>query len=481
MVFSSTVFLFLFLPFTLIIYYLLPGRSNGPRNYFLFLMSLVFYAWGEPRFVLVMLAIVLINYLIAFYADRVRRNADEAGKRRVVVLTVLTNLSVLFVFKYLNFTIENINLLFQRPVIPQTHIVLPIGVSFITFQAMSYVFDVLQNAGELQHNPMCVGLYISLFPQLIAGPIVRYRTVAEEIKSRKVTLHDFSEGVDRFIFGLGKKVLIANSVAVLADRSFNAISEMSPTTAWIGAIAYSLQIYFDFSAYSDMAIGLGRMLGFHFLENFNYPYVSGTVTDFWRRWHIFLGTWFRDYVYIPLGGSRKGQKTTVRNLFIVWLLTGIWHGANWTFICWGLLYFVVLSFEKLIGITKWVSSPDKRLSAGALLYRLATLFIIICGWILFRSDSITDAFHYLQTLFTISPLSASDSFLLGQNWLLLCIGAFFSFPIIPSLRGFLKHAFPVHGPIVCGCFHVVFMCFVGVLSIIAVVSSTYNPFIYFNF
>ena len=481
MVFSSTVFLFLFLPFTLIFYYLLPRSSNGLRNVFLFLMSLLFYAWGEPRFVFVMLAIICVNYLLAFPAERARMKGDSRLTRWVVTLTAIVNLSILFVFKYLNFTIYNINLLFHHPVFSQTHIALPIGISFMTFQAMSYVFDVLKGKGKKQSNPLNVGLYVSLFPQLIAGPIVRYQTVSDEIENRSTSLHDFSEGVSRFIVGLGKKVIIANAVAQLADRSFDVpVSELTFTTAWIGAIAYTLQIYYDFSGYSDMAIGLGRMLGFHFLENFDYPYMSRTVTEFWRRWHISLGSWFRDYVYIPLGGSRNGKWRTLYNLFIVWLLTGIWHGANWTFVAWGMLFFFVLCIEKLLGIPQKVQQSFHLFSPWAV-YRFLTLLIVICGWVLFRADSIGQALNYLLVMFHFRGLSPSDSFLIAQSSLILSIGILFSVPVIPCLQRVTNRMVPSRAVMIRNVARFLFIFCIGMLSIVTVISSNYNPFIYFNF
>ena len=334
MVFSSAVFLFAFLPLTIFGYFLLPRKW---RNAYLMLASLVFYAWGEPKFVLVMIASILMNYLFGLL---VVKKEEEACRKRILVLMVIANLSLLFVFKYLNFTVANLNVLFHGR-IPQTHIVLPIGISFFTFQAMSYVFDVSMGRGKVQKNPLNVALYIALFPQLIAGPIVRYQTVADEIQDRNENLEDFARGIRRFVIGLGKKMLLSNSIALLADQTFDcaAPGSLSVATAWLGALAYAFQIYFDFGGYSDMAIGLGLMFGFHFDENFNYPYISRTVSEFWQRWHISLSSWFRDYLFYPV--SRKavplGQKARKRwgktvgrlvpsviALSVVWLSTGIW-------------------------------------------------------------------------------------------------------------------------------------------------------------
>lgn len=343
MLFSSSVFLFLFLPVVLLVYYLPLRRWRQGQNVFLLLASLGFYAWGEPWFVLVMLGSILANYGFGLWVDACKRAGRTCAPPLVTALAV--NLGILFVFKYLTFTLGILNRLGAAFAIPG--IELPIGISFFTFQALSYVLDVHRDRGEVQRSPLKVGLYISFFPQLIAGPIVKYETVAQQIDHRKETWADFSAGCSRFIVGLGKKVLLSNQLAVVADRAFGLGDGLSASFAWLGALCYTLQIYYDFSGYSDMAIGLGKMFGFHFLENFNYPYISRSITEFWRRWHISLSTWFRDYVYFPLGGSRVDSRAKhIRNLFVVWLLTGIWHGANWTLLAWGLFYFVLLVLEK---------------------------------------------------------------------------------------------------------------------------------------
>ena len=349
MLFSSSTFLFAFLPIVIFIYYVFLRNHRNLQNIFLLIASLIFYAWGEVAFVFVMMLSIIANYFFGLFVSR----AKNTNKKKLpLVLSIVFNLSILFVFKYLVFTLTNINALFGANLaIP--NIALPIGISFFTFQAMSYVIDVYRGE-EAQKSILNVGLYISFFPQLIAGPIVRYKTVAYQILHRKESFDDFSSGVCRFIIGMGKKVLLANSLAVVADAAFDGdIANTSASFAWLGAIAYTMQIFFDFSGYSDMAIGLGKMFGFKFLENFDYPYISGSITEFWRRWHISLGSWFRDYVYFPLGGSRvKSKGRLIFNLFVVWLLTGIWHGANWTFIIWGLMYFVLLVIEKLTGMHK---------------------------------------------------------------------------------------------------------------------------------
>ena len=342
MLFSSPIFLFSFLPITLFVYYIFLIKTKRVKNYFLLLMSLIFYAWGEPKFIVMLIASIVINWFFGILIDKNRENKKKS--KLIIALMLLANLSILIVFKYLGFLVTNINVIFnQNLVVP--NIALPIGISFFTFQAISYVIDVYRKNGTVQKNILNVGLYLAFFPQLIAGPIVRYETVAEQINYRKENFDDFSNGVYRFIFGLSKKVLISNQMAIIADVAFDN-SPSSVLFAWLGAIAYALQIYFDFSGYSDMAIGLGAMFGFKFDENFNYPYIAKSITDFWHRWHISLSTWFRDYVYIPLGGSRCKRSRAFLNIFIVWLLTGIWHGASWNFILWGLYFFVFLIIEK---------------------------------------------------------------------------------------------------------------------------------------
>ena len=375
MLFSSSVFLFLFLPVVLLVYYLPLRRWRQGQNVFLLLASLGFYAWGEPWFVLVMLGSILANYGFGRWGDACKRAGRTCAPPLVTALAV--NLGILFVFKYLTFTLGILNRLGAAFVIPG--IELPIGISFFTFQALSYVLDVHRDRGEVQRSPLKVGLYISFFPQLIAGPIVKYETVAQQIDHRKEIWADFSAGCSRFIVGLGKKVLLSNQLAVVADRAFGQGDGLSASFAWLGALCYTLQIYYDFSGYSDMAIGLGKMFGFHFLENFNYPYISRSITEFWRRWHISLSTWFRDYVYFPLGGSRVNSKAKhIRNLFVVWLLTGIWHGASWNFIAWGLYYFVLLTIEKNFLL--------KYLKKGKVWPHIYTLFFVVLGWGIFTAN-----------------------------------------------------------------------------------------------
>lgn len=464
MVFSTTTFLFLFLPCVLILYYIpFVRKRRALSNLLLTASSILFYAWGEPFFVLLMLLSIIMNWAFGLLVTRYRNTAK--AKIAVIVSSVL-NVSILFVFKYLTFILKNVNLLLNTD-IDTLNIALPIGISFFTFQAMSYVIDVYREKGTAQKNPLNVVLYISFFPQLIAGPIVRYETVAEEIRNRRENIDDFSEGVYRFAIGLSKKVILANNLAGVADLAF-ANGNPSVVMAWTGAIAYTLQIYFDFSGYSEMAIGLGRMFGFHFLENFNYPYVSKSITDFWRRWHMSLGTWFRDYVYFPLGGSRVDSKVRlVFNLFVTWALTGIWHGANWTFLVWGLLYFVLLTFEKL----------TKFNQKSGWFGHVYTLLFVILGWVLFRADSISAAMSYMGSMFGLTSNVFCDDLILtyiSYNKFYLFFGIIACFPINKLIKPKMNQKL----------YHILSTSIIVVSLIISVsfmIKGAYNPFIYFNF
>ena len=461
MVFSSGIFLFLFLPIVLLIYYNPLIRSRSFRNIFLFLASIIFYAWGEPVYVLLMLSSIVVNWLFG--------RCIMAGKNSTVIaaLAVVYNLAFLFVFKYLDFAITNCNNLLNLS-IPLFGIELPIGISFYTFQAMSYVIDVKRKPELAQRSLLNVGLYIACFPQLIAGPIVRYETVAQQIRERTESWNDVTVGLRRFLWGLAKKVILANNLAKFADLAFDG-TELSTALAWLGAAAYMLQIYFDFSGYSDMAIGLGRMFGFRFDENFNYPYAASGITDFWRRWHISLSTWFRDYVYIPLGGNRVRPARHILNLFLVWLLTGIWHGANWTFILWGLIYFLLLMLEKY--------TPLKRVPK--LFGHLYTLLAVCLCWVLFRAASLSSALEYLKAMFGAAPLGIWDgnaSIVLTNGFVYFLLGAILSFPIVPY---FAKKTF-VQKPAV-QYLLAFFQLLVFLLTIGFILSSSYDPFIYFNF
>ena len=492
MVFSSAVFLFAFLPLTLIGYYFLPRKF---RNVFLTLASLFFYAWGEPKFVFVMLVSILMNY--AFGLLVVKRE-EQGYQKMILTLMVAANLSLFFVFKYLNFTIQNLNYLFHGA-IPQTHITLPIGISFFTFQAMSYVFDVAMGRGSVQKNPLNVMMYVSLFPQLIAGPIVRYETVADEIQTRRENLPDFLKGTRRFTVGLAKKVLLSNSIALLADQAFGygEAASLSCAMSWLGVLAYAFQIYFDFSGYSDMAIGLGLMFGFHFDENFNYPYISRTVSEFWQRWHISLSTWFRDYLFypvsrkaVPLGkkvkkrwGKAAGRLTpTVIALAVVWLSTGIWHGASWGYILWGVYYGILLISALIFQPVskKWVQKLkiDTKAPWFICFQILRTMILVLLGYVLFRSGSLHQAAGYFGSMFRLTGNAAADSEVLPAlrnhaSVLVLCFVG--STPIIPWVSQKLEGQRGAETIKNAACLTLL------VLSAAYIVSSSYNPFIYFAF
>ena len=473
MLFSSATFILYFLPIVLIVYYgLLKGFRNA-QNVFLTFASLLFYAWGEPKFVLVMLLSIIANWRFGLAVDYFKKQNKKAGARIVIAATVVFNLSILFIFKYLTFTGNIFANLFNLSIdIPK--ITLPIGISFFTFQAMSYVLDVYRDNGEVQRNPLNVGLYISFFPQLIAGPIVRYETVAYEIKHRKENLNDFFDGFKRFIIGMAKKVLLANSFSIFADAAFNNIEELSVLGSWFGAICYTFQIFFDFGGYSDMAIGLGKMFGFHFLENFNYPYISLSISEFWRRWHISLGTWFRDYLYFPLGGSRVKKPRLIFNLFVVWFATGVWHGANWTFIIWGLMYFVLLVVEKLTGLDRRKSKP-----LGNVFRWFYTIIFVILGWVIFRADTLSDAWNYIGVMFGVNGVGFCNSVVLENiinTWIYLLFAILFSTPI--ALK--IKEKFNCDKPVL-QILKVVLIILLFVFSFASVTSSSHNPFIYFNF
>ncbi|MCR5793547.1 MAG: MBOAT family protein [Lachnospiraceae bacterium] len=474
MLFTSTTFLFVFLPVTLLLYYLLPGKKT--KNIILLILSLIFYAWGEPLFVFVMLLSIIMNWLFGYLVGKTKET-NRSHAKLIVGISVFFNLIIIFIFKYLNFTVDNLNAVLGTDIAIRK-IALPIGISFFTFQALSYVIDVYRGHGAAQKNPLNVGLYISFFPQLIAGPIVRYETVAEQINNREESLDKFSEGVSYFIRGFCRKILLANNIALVADRAFGLQStDMSVGFAWLGALAYTFQIYFDFHGYSEMAIGLGKMFGFDFLPNFNYPYISTSVSEFWRRWHMSLGTWFRDYVYFPLGGSRvKNKGRLIFNLFVVWALTGVWHGANWTFICWGLMYFVLLTIEKLIGFEKKANQWFFKIFK----YVYTALFVVL-GWVIFRSDSIGQAYRYIKVMFGIGKHAGTFDYL--ANFYLLEYGVYFLLCMICSVpvAALMQKALIQKESRVTDAIKYVFYAICFIISITFVVKGAYNPFIYFNF
>ncbi|SFK17943.1 alginate O-acetyltransferase complex protein AlgI [Halobacillus dabanensis] len=470
MVFSNLVFLFCFLPIVLLAYFLSPKLL---KNIVLLLASLFFYAWGEPIYILLMLFSIHMNY---FFGRLIGKNPQR--NRLYLSLAIIGNLLILGYFKYADFFIENFNQLFGTSW-ELLELPLPIGISFFTFQAMSYVIDVYRKNVEPQRNLISLALYISLFPQLVAGPIVRYHSVNEQLSKRKVTFDKFSYGVRRFITGLAKKVLLANAFGEVADGVFSrSTDELSLATAWIGILAYTLQIYFDFSGYSDMAIGLGKMFGFDFLENFRYPYISKNVTEFWKRWHISLGSWFRDYVYIPLGGNRGGLAKTIRNLLIVWTITGFWHGASWTFMAWGFYYGVLITVERL-GLSLWLEKLWRPFQ------HLYLILIVMIGWVFFRADDFTYSIAYIQTMFGwgIDSIMDSQSYIYWNDyWYIFLFGILFSLPVLPYIKEKTSHLLEANSvrvifPLFAAAFYMVLM--IG--SVIQLVNSTYNPFIYFRF
>ena len=469
MLFSSNIFLFLFLPVTLLGYYVLKP-SVRLKNYFLLVMSLGFYAWGEPVYVFLMLASIAGNYLFGWAVGTAKK-----GKNLWLTASVVFNLGVLFWFKYTNFFIENVNLLLGTA-LPRMAPPLPIGISFFTFQAMSYVIDVYRGTTEIQKNPAYLALYISFFPQLIAGPIVRYNTIAEQIRFRRETLDAFEEGVCRFIRGLGKKVIVSNVLALTSEEVFALAAgrDLTVLAAWLGGLAYALQIYFDFSGYSDMAIGLGRMFGFRFEENFNYPYMSASVSEFWRRWHISLGQWFRDYVYFPLGGSRVSKGKLLRNLFAVWLLTGIWHGAAWNFVLWGVLFGVLITFEKFTGCPRRFTHPAARCG-----YRVFTVLLVLLGFVLFGAADVGAALYQIRVMllpFTGKALyDPAGIFLLKEYWPVYLLGIFAATPAWSTLTGKLPQGPMLQVLKTAGCMLIL------LLSVSYLAMGAHNPFIYFNF
>ncbi len=474
MVFSSTVFLFLFLPIVLLLYY---SAGKSLKNGILLAASLFFYAWGEPVMVLLMLVSIVINYILGLQVAsspfRSRRSKCYLG------LAIFINLGFLAFFKYANFLVDNLNLLFKGLHIAQINmdtIELPIGISFFTFQIMSYVIDVYRQDAKVQKSILNLGLYISMFPQLIAGPIVRYSDVARQIDDRQISIPGVAYGVRRFIVGLGKKVLIANLLGEVADKIF-ALTEnqLGAATAWLGILCYGLQIYYDFSGYSDMAIGLGKLFGFDFLENFNYPYISRNIKEFWRRWHISLSTWFRDYLYIPLGGNRKGKSRTYMNLIIVFFLCGLWHGASWNFVVWGLFHGFFLVIERM-KFGKVIDSLVRPLQ------HVYTLVVVLIGWVFFRADTLSQSLHYLQSMFSFgSGQTSAVGYLNMQVILALAAGIAGSMPFLKSLQKRISSVKSSAVKAAAGAFREVALVVILLLCIMYLASSTYNPFIYFRF
>lgn len=464
MVFSSLVFMFAYLPITLLAYYLVPRQG---RNIFLFIVNLIFYGWGEPKLVLLMVFNIFFNYIGGWLVDKYR--ADAKKKKLFLILTCVLDIGILAVFKYTGMITETLNMLpFLN--IPELQISLPIGISFYTFQTMSYVIDVYRDDAPVSKNFINFGTYVALFPQLIAGPIVRYRDVAEQLVNHRETLEMFTRGVKLFMVGLAKKVIIANTMGTLTTNIFATTDENGVVGTWVGMIAYTFQIYFDFSGYSDMACGLGNMMGFEFLKNFNYPYIAKSITDFWRRWHISLSTWFKEYVYIPLGGNRKGVKRQILNLLIVWGLTGLWHGAAYNFVLWGLYYGLLLILEKFV-LKKFL---DRLPSFVQHIY---TLFIIIIGWGLFYFTDVGQLGEFMVDLFNFgNGICGDQAFnLIMSNLPMLIIAAVASTPLAKMLYTRFEHRRFMWIPETLYC--------IGVLAVstASLVNQSYNPFLYFRF
>ena len=470
MVFSSLVFLFVFLPLTLLLYFSVPRRL---RNTILLIVSLIFYAWGEPIYIILMLFSTVTDFVHGLLVERYR---NQPKKAKLVVLSSITiNLGLLVFFKYSTFLLTNINLLFHTNFyIPQMS--LPIGISFYTFQTMSYTIDVFRQEAKAKKNMIDLGAYVTMFPQLIAGPIVRYQTIANQLDHRVESEDLFAKGIWRFTIGLGKKVLLANNIGLLWNQiQLTEMSDLSIVMAWLGLVAFGFQIYFDFSGYSDMAIGLGYLFGFELLENFNYPYISQSITEFWRRWHISLGSWFRDYVYIPLGGNRKGKKRMYLNLFIVWMLTGLWHGASWNFVLWGLYFGILIIIEKAF-LLFWLSRAPRWMR------HVYTIILLLIGWGLFAFEDFHQLINYFTVLFVLSNatwVNQETLYYLSQNIILFVLLTIASTPMIRLIGQKLFNS--PYGSVI-KAFIVPMICLLILIASTAyLVDSSYNPFLYFRF
>ena len=462
MLFTSISFLYYFLPIVLIIYFIMPNKY---RNFILFISSMFFYFYGEPKYIILMLLEIFIAYIGAIIIDKTKN-------KTVFILTILIHVLLLCFFKYTDFLIININSIFKTN-ISLLRISLPIGISFYTFQIISYVVDVYKGKVSVQKSFIRLATYVSLFPQLIAGPIVRYETIEEELKTRSHSFENFAEGARRFTFGLAKKVLIANILGELCTN-FDSSSK-SIVFYWLFSISYMLQIYFDFSAYSDMAIGLGRIFGFHFLENFNYPYISKSITEFWRRWHISLSSWFKDYVYIPLGGNRVGKIKLLRNILIVWLLTGFWHGASWNFIIWGLMFGIILIIEKL-----WFNKYLEKLPN--ILKRIYVLFIVMISFIIFKTDNLSEAFKIINGLFGFNKdvfINEITIYNLKNYFVVILIAILAATPILKNLISKLKENKKTNYLI--NLLEPFYIAFLLIVVTAYLIDNSYNPFLYFRF
>lgn len=464
-VFSSLTFLFIFLPITLVAYFSSPRKW---KNLILFLLSLVFYAWGEPIYIFLLIISTFVDFFIAKFIDKKRSTGLD---KLALLASICINLSILSVFKYSGFIVDNINALFNTS-LANPDLPLPIGISFYTFQTLSYTIDVYRNKVSVQNNFINFGAYVAMFPQLVAGPIVRYETIEKQLASRTHTVDLFGEGARKFTIGLAKKVLLANNIGyVWSEVQVIEASSMSVALAWFGIIAFAFQIYFDFSGYSDMAIGLGLMFGFRFLENFNYPYVSRSITNFWRRWHISLGTWLREYVYIPLGGNRKGLPRQLVNIAIVWALTGFWHGASWNFVLWGVYFGMLLALEKLF-LLKWLERTK-------LFNHLYVIIAVLVGWVLFSFESMQEGWRYLRYMFGASEIPLVNEqfyYYFTTYWPFLIVLIIASTPLVKWLQSKINKELKV----VKAAVTVALLCLL-LASVAFLVDSTYNPFLYFRF
>ena len=468
MLFSSITFISIFLPLVCFLYLCV---KKDLKNYVLLIASIIFYAWGEPRYLAIMLLTILINYIGANYISRSKK---QPHRKWLVAITILADLSFLIYFKYFNFIIDNINTLTNGQITP-INIIMPIGISFYTFQAISYVIDVYRGEVQAQKDIYKLALYITLFPQLIAGPIVKYHDIEQQINDRNSSIANVIYGVKRFILGLSKKILLANTLGAVADQIFSQpVNAFDTITAWVGAIAYSLQLYYDFSGYSDMAIGLGSIFGFKFLENFNYPYISKSISEFWRRWHISLSTWFKEYLYIPLGGNRVSKSRNVFNLFVVFLATGIWHGASWNFIFWGLWHGAFIILEKLTGLHKVTSGK-----ICSILQHIYTIFIFVIGWVMFRAENMEYAWNYIKNMFgmmnehiivyQLSYYISTLEILVFIVSLVICAPIFQQFLTKGNKNKLTLYTIDI------------WLLLLFIISLASIAASTYNPFIYFRF
>ncbi len=476
MVFSSIPFLFFFLPLFLIVYYLVPFKRKGImwKNIVLLIGSLIFYAWGEPIYI----GLMLFSSLVDFYNGKMINKYwhEPKIKKLFLVISIIINLSLLGFFKYADFIIANINNIFNLSIQP-LNLGLPIGISFFTFQTMSYSIDVYRGKVNYEKSFSTFMTYVCMFPQLIAGPIVRYETVSEELHHRKINYSLFNQGVIRFLQGLFKKVLIANNIGLLWHEVSTIPSlELTLVMTWLGILAFALQIYFDFSGYSDMAIGLGKMLGFHYLENFNYPYIAKTITDFWHRWHISLSSFFKDYVYIPLGGSRVSKIVNIRNILIVWLLTGLWHGASWNFVLWGLYFGIILLIEKFV-IAKWLKRQNNVVKHAY------TIILLLIGWAIFASSDMLYPKEYLLTMFFGFDrfISTKTIYYFCSYFLIIAIGILFSTPLYLKITNWLNNVTNPKLKLIYSLIFIIIYMLLFVISVAYLVSDTYNPFLYFRF